>query len=369
MKYENSLTIFIFSLIVSMFLYVIRGISSPSVKVYAGIIAVIVFSIALIGLLITSLLLRRSLSTVYYLLLFLASLMALTLYIISDGLTVLIQYYFALTVLIGLLISLLDFRQLLVIKSRTVEYFRARANEAKLESRKLQDALENQKSKTSRLQDELKENKQSISKLNNEKRSISRNLDQAKRNIGNMTKRIENLNKSRKNATAQKKTVAQLKKEQQKFQRALARSQKQAEYQAELKSKYSKTLSNIRKRKKEEEELLVISSDGKSVHKPKCIVVRNVPKESRKLIKNWQVAKKQGLKGCKLCKPHTKDSIIQNNHIKYKFVASKESDKIHAASCILVKNIAQKDRLFFKNYKAALKKGYTACRICNSGNQ
>ncbi len=161
------------------------------------------------------------------------------------------------------------------------------------------------------------------------------------------------------------KTDDELKKETAKLERELRTKEAEAEKEAELKRQYSRSLKNIRKKKKEEEELLVVSNDGKSVHVPRCIVVRNIPKESRKLVKDWKTAEKEGFKGCKLCKPHIKAKSITKDNVEYLFIASKSSDKIHKAACMLVKNIESKDRTYFKTYRAALKKGYTACRICN----
>jgi len=280
-----------------------------------------------------------------------------------------LQYYFALTVLIALLISLLDFRHLVVIKTKIACYYQAELEKEHSKIEKLKEQLQKQKDQTEASKEEIKKERKTIGQLRGKTSEISKNINSKEKQIKNLSTKIIKLNKSKQNSRKEKKKISELKAEQQKAQRELSKSKREAKNQAELKLKYSKTLNNIRKKKKADEELLVMSSDGKSVHKPKCIIVRNVPKESRKLIKNWKVAKKQGLKGCKLCKPHTKETKVQNNHVKYGFVASKESDKIHKASCLLVKNISKKDKVFFKNYKAALKKGYTSCRICNSGNE
>ncbi|MFH1590776.1 MAG: hypothetical protein ABIC95_02510 [archaeon] len=163
----------------------------------------------------------------------------------------------------------------------------------------------------------------------------------------------------------EKDEMVALQKKASKFERALKAKDVETEKQAELKSKYAKTLRNMRKTKKEAEELLVVSQDGESVHRPKCIAVRNIPKDNRMLIKNWASAKKEGYTGCKLCNPHQEGKVVIRNDQKYKFVASKDSDKLHKASCLLVKRIDNKDRVLFKTYKSALKKGYTACRVCN----
>lgn len=101
------------------------------------------------------------------------------------------------------------------------------------------------------------------------------------------------------------------------------------------------------------------------MHKPKCVAVRNISKEHRKLIKNWNLAKKEGSGGCKLCSSHIKPKVLVHGKINYKFVASKDSDKVHTAACSLVSNIYSNERVFFRTYKAVLKKGYTACRVCN----
>jgi len=370
MKLENSLTIFIFSLVSSMFLYLISGTSSiNAVNIYGGIISAVLFAIAMVGLFATSILRKRSLSSVYYMLLFITALIILIFHILSWGISSLLQSYFALAALIGLLLSLLDFRHIIIIKEKIIQYYQNKFKNAQKEIEKLKNELQKQKEKTEEIQTRIKGKTQTITKLKNKTSQIAKSFNKSEKQINSLNTKIVQLNKRKSSSAKEKKKIAELKTEQQKFQRELARSKKEAKKESELKIKYSKTLLNIRKRKKEAEELLVISSDGKSVHKPKCIIVRNVPKENRKLMKNWKTAKKQGLKGCKLCKPHTKDTTVQNNHIQYKFVASKDSDKVHKASCLLVKNINRKEKIFFKNYKAALKKGYTSCRICNSGTE
>ena len=424
MKYENSLTVFTFLLIASLYLYFVTSISSFRViNVCGEIISIVAFSITLLGLFISSFKIKKSLSCFYYFGLFLLSLLVLVSYILPVVINNLMYYYFILAILIALLLSLLDFRYLILVKSRMVEQYRIRmfklqnelqgqkkaierykseaekkaaevkeakgqvteiksksysiskkASELQQNTYNLQKQLNGQKKSTERYKSEaekkaaeVKEAKGQVTEIKSKSYSVNKELKQREKHILALKKRSDELKKRNENLAKGKKSIAQFKLSQEKLKRDLTKTQKEVNRQAELKAQYSKTLRSIRKRKKEEEELLIVSSDGKSVHRPKCIAVRNIPKENRKLIKNWEDAQKEGYKGCGLCKPHIKPQVIINDNVEYKFVASKISDKVHKASCMQVKNINRKDRDYFKTYKAALKKGYTSCRICNSG--
>ena len=73
-----------------------------------------------------------------------------------------------------------------------------------------------------------------------------------------------------------KKKAAEKVKSQEALERKLKKKEREVEKEAELKRQYSKSLRSVRKHAKEDKELLVVSPDGKSVHKPKCIAVRNI---------------------------------------------------------------------------------------------
>jgi len=410
MKYENSLTIFAFLLVVSLYLYFVSTIPTFSIlQVYGGVIAIIFFAISLLGLFFTSLKIKASSSRFYYFALLVILLFILIFYLFSFNIYNIVRYYLVLAVFIALLLSLLDFRYLISIRWKASKGYHIRISEmqkkidkVEADMEKQKDETEKQKDETKKKADEAKKTKEEFKKLQLKANSAARDSSNRQKHISELNKRTEELRKRNKSLIEYKKKTAplakklkqnenqiselkksidalkernkklsesktkavQLEKSAQMLQRKLSRSQKEADKQAELKKQYSKTLRHVRKRKKEEQELLVVSPDGKSVHRPKCISVRHITKEHRKLIKNWQTAQKQGYKGCKLCKPHVKPKFIVKGDVKYKFVASKSSDKAHKASCTLVRNMEVKDRDYFRTYKAALKKGYTACRVC-----
>lgn len=274
------------------------------------------------------------------------------------------KYYFVLAVLIALLLSLLDFRYIISAKSRIIAEHRSQLSKMENIIDKLQAELQKQKDESSKKTDEIRKTKWQIAEVKGKSTKLI-NEEKTEKHIVELAKRADKFKERSEKLAADRKKFAMSRKEQELLQRKLARSQKEIGRQAELKKQYSKALTNIRKRKKEEEELLVVSSDGKSVHRPKCIAVRHLTKEKRKLIKNWKTAQKEGYVGCGLCKPHIKPVVIVKDKVKYKFVGSKGSDKAHKASCLLVKNISNKDREYFRTYRAAIKKKYTACRVCN----
>jgi len=345
MKNQNSLSIFIFLLVASLFLYFISIISSLSlINRYGRLLSLAFFAISLLGLFLSSLKKKRSFSRYYYIALFLILLVILAIHIFSAGISAILQLYLILAILVALLISLLDYRSNVLAKKKLAEF---EGEKTKLQEKadKLENDLRKQKSLSETQKAELK--KQSNKKLNE------------------LNKKLDSLKDQNKKLAQKGKTISGFTKTNKLLESRLARSRKETEKEAELKRAYSKTIRSARKRKKEEEELLVVSSDGKSVHRPKCITIRNVPKDNRKLIKNWKAAEKEGYKGCKLCKPHIKPKVIVKGNVKYKFVGSRSSDKVHKVSCLLIKNIDNKDREYFRTYRAALKGKYTACRVCN----
>jgi uncharacterized membrane protein YgaE (UPF0421/DUF939 family) len=315
----KSLAITILSLLSVLFLFVVSDMIGSNI---GTTIALGLFAIIIILLTVTS---KRS-SRFFYALLLIASIIMLMLTAMKIAYDSIFALYYVLAVLFALFIAILDI----------INYIE-----------KVEHALDKMKKALDMKNKDLDKRDKKTKQLEKDLESLQNKKDQ--------TKKIANQNKAMKTLeTENKKLKEQVKK-----------AEKETEKQVELKQKYSKTLTNTRKRKKEEEELLIVSSDGKSVHKPKCIAVRNVPKENRKLIKNWETAEKEGYSGCKLCSPHVKPTVIEKDNRKYRFVASKDSDKLHTADCKLIDNINKEEQVYFSTYKAALKKGYTACRVCN----
>jgi hypothetical protein len=368
MKYENSVTIFIFTLLASLFLFFISSMSGLGrISFYGEIISVIFFAISLIGMFIASLKITstRWLSYLYYLLLFIVAIVMLFFRVFYMEISNITRYYFVLAVLIALLLSILDIKRYFLLRIRALRRFKILATSLEQKVAKLEADLKKANSDVEKLRlmivakdEEIKAEKEKAAALARAEKKSRKERAEAVRTAGMYKSRNEKL-------TDQKKKVDELTKEKAKLEREVSSKEKEITKQAELKAKYSKTLNGIRKRKKEDQELLVVSEDGSSVHRPKCISVRNVTKENRKLIKNWKTAKKEGYKGCGLCKPHEKDEVIVRKGVKYKFLGAKDSDKVHKASCVLIKNIDEKDRKYFRSYRAAVKAKYTACRVCN----
>ena len=264
-----------------------------------------------------------------------------------------------------MLLSLLDFRNYIIHLKRIINNQKITINALNKNNTIQQKEMSSFKNKLKTSQEKLDQNNTLIKSLKKDA-SKGRTADKVIKELENKTQnykvRIKKTNKRAKKVNEKLQTVDSQTK---KISRKLKKNEKELNKQEELKKQYAKTLRNIRKRKKEDEELLIVSNDGKSVHRPKCITVRNIDKENRKLIKNWELAQKDGYKGCGLCKPHIKPKVIVKNKIKFKFVASKDSDKVHKAGCVITSKIERKDMEYFRTYKAALKKGFTACRVCN----
>lgn len=276
-----------------------------------------------------------------------------------------IKFYYVLAVLIALLFSLMDYKKIFIDELRLFALCKRKLNESEKEIIDLRASIEVLTRQMGAHKEIIKQKNLEIANAKKETSLAKREAGSAKRSatanenkVVNLNKRIDNLKDKNKRLVKSSKEAIKLTKEKNKLE-------KEVKYQANLKAKYSKTLSTIKRKKKEDKELLVVSKDGGSVHRPKCIAVRNVPKENRILIKNWKLAQKENYKGCGLCKPHIKSEVIVRKGVKFKFVGSKTSDKVHKASCVLIKKIDEKDRQYFRTYKVALKKKFTACRVCN----
>ncbi|MCF7859984.1 MAG: hypothetical protein K9N07_11800 [Candidatus Cloacimonetes bacterium] len=364
MKDRKLALIFISLMIVDIFFYFVSQFHSLFGS-FNNIIIFSVYGFALFGLVIASR--RKSLITMYYFGLFLVSGLLFIYFMMNP--TDFIKYFYILSVLIALVLAIIDLRmgsrkierdlraRIQVLKDRhEIELKNQKANEAYNKNEKLE-------SKTAALEKEISESKSKINSYRSEIKSYKTEINSYKKEIDTLKKQLEKTSKIEVTQT-QRRRISKLLSEKTELEKTLSKKEQEIEKQAELKQKYSKSLRNIRKSRKAEEELLVVAQDGKSVHRPKCIAVRNIPKDNRKLIANWKTAQKDGYKGCGLCRPHIIPKVITKGNRKFRYVASKGSDKVHKLSCVLVKNIKEKD--LFSTYKQALKKGYTACRVCIS---
>jgi methylphosphotriester-DNA--protein-cysteine methyltransferase len=356
MKDKKLALIFITLLIVDIFYYFIIQFYGLSVTANS-IIAFAVYGSALFGLI--SLTKRKSYTTLYYLGFFVIS-GVLFLYYMFGQLTI-IKYFYILSVLIALVLAVFDLkirsRKKILTLKKEIQFLKE-SHELELKNqianfKGARDHNVNLGVKAAAQEKEIFKAKSRVKECLSDINEYKKKIDYFKEQIPNETV-----------VKTQRKIISKLMTEKSNLEDKLSIKEKEIAKQEELKNKYSKTLRIIRKRKKQEEELLVVAYDGKSVHRPKCIAVRNIPKDNRKLIANWKTAEKEGYRGCGLCRPHIMPKVVVMGSRKYKFVASKDSDKVHKLSCVLVKNIKDKD--LFTTYKQALKKGYTACRVCIS---
>jgi hypothetical protein len=382
MKYGNSLITFIYILLADLFLYFAASIYPGTFLVpYADILFALVFSLSLFGFFLSSFREQSRISWTYYYLLWLISLVFIFLYIFQPELLLNIaKYYFVLSVLIALLLAILDY------KKHTARSIRSERARYLLEKQKYQGILNYQKKNLEELREysstlkelneeykikneqkntEIGEAQRELSIFRREAELISSQIKRGQLSIEDLEHKTTQLRDRNAKIEEAKLKLAHLERQNLLLRKELGRKMGEAQRQSFLKEKYSKTLKNIRKDKKELESLLVVSPDGNSVHRPNCIVVRNVAKEDRKLIPSWKEAKAQNYKGCKLCNPQKNNESVVKGTVKYRFVGGKGLDKIHRLSCTSVARIAPKERQYFRSYKQAVKKGYTPCRVCN----
>jgi myosin heavy subunit len=429
MKYGNSLIIFIYLLLADLFLYSAASLYPATfLGPYTDLAFTLIFSLSLLGFFLSSFDQQKNDSRFYYYFLWIVSLIFVFLYIFeTKALANIAKYYFVLAVLIALLLAILDYKRYTAGKIRLerlrrlqdkqkyqgmINYQKRNLSELRDYSHTLKElneeykiANENKnteigsaqrelmqiKREASMISDQIKKGQLSIEELDRKTLQLkdkSAKIEEAKANLAHIERQNLLLRKELSKKAAElrekealhgrylstlkqvadsKKAVKELEQDNTKLKRVVSKVESEAQKQEELKQKYSKTLLNMKNAKRDLEELLVVSPDGGSVHRPTCIAVRNIPKESRKLIKNWKEAIKQGYKGCKLCSPDKKykDNVLMKGSTKYRYIGSKGSDKFHKISCSLVKRIHPADKLYFKSYKQALNKGYTECRVCD----
>ncbi|MBN1156433.1 hypothetical protein JXA85_02370 [Candidatus Woesearchaeota archaeon] len=397
---HNKLTGLIFVLAAGLFGYLVLKLLGISMNPYGTIVFALIVAIACIVF--SALKFSRIEKVLQFYNIFMA-IVAITIIVeLMLGVSIkCLDILFSISVFINILLTLLFYRRYMAKAKMLAEKERKRRqmelrkrleekqnlekqlNDTVGKAEKLKEENHGYKQKAMEQESILKEQKAELRKLSEKSENAEEALEKAKANLqkyaqttGLLKEKAQRLNEKikdkeqleselKRKEAAEKKKKEDAEKEKKKLETELKKKELEVQKEAELKRQYSKTLRNIRKKKKQEKELLVVSNDGKSVHRPKCIVVRNIPKESRKLVKDWKTAEKEKYRGCQLCKPHVKAKTVIKNDVEYLFVASKESDKVHKAACLLVKNIESKDKLYFKTYRQALKKGYTACRICN----
>ena len=427
MKYGNSLIIFIYILLADLFLYFVASLYPTNLfGIYADLAFSVIFSLSLFGFFLSSFTQQSRESRFYYYFLWVVSLIYIYLYIFQPGsLLKIARYYFVLAVLIALLLAILDYKRHssrrftqereLRLKDQQkytgiLNYQQKNLNELREYSSTLKEMNEEYQIRNEQKNHEIGEAQRELMILRREAELITEQIrngqlsmeeldrktlqlkektlkiEEVRRKLAHIERQNLLLRKQLGNKMAElrekgilrqkyiqtlkrvadsKKDAKQLEQENLKLKRTIGRVTSHSEKQEELKQKYSKTLRNIQKDKQELESLLVVSPDGKSVHRPNCIVVRNISKEDRKLIPSWKEARKLNYKGCKLCSPNKNNESVVKGTVKYRFVGGKSSDKIHRLSCVLVNRIAPHERQYFRTYKQAVKNGYTPCRVCN----
>jgi hypothetical protein len=391
MRNQNALSVFIYVLVAELFFYFVASVSAGSLfGGYVDLFFAAAFCVTLMGVLAASFKQTGRKIRLFYYLLWIVSLIFVYLYIFHSGTVMpVLKYYFVLAVLIALLLSILGHRgqriqkRYVVVGTNAAELERQRRLAEKVEylnalkerGRQLEDlkayteSLRAVKEKYQLDSEDkllkLAQTREELDRLGRETEIVGKRLADGMRYKQELVRKEGMLADKSKKMEEVRIRLSELQKKNDALKKVLGKAVNEAERQAGLKQKYSKTLNNIHKAKKEEESLLVVSPDGKSVHRPACIAVRNISKENRKLIPSWKEAKKLDYKGCKLCKPYVENDFVMRNGSKFRFVVSRDSDKLHKTNCTVLKSIADKDKQYFKSYKQAVKKGYTPCRVCN----
>lgn len=390
MRNHDALSVFIYVLVAELFLYFVASFSMGNLLGGLGdLFFAAALCITLLGILVASYRHGSRKLRFFYYLLWIVSLIFVYLYIFHYGeVQPFLKYYFMLAVLVALLVSILDRkvhgqRKYIVVKSKDAEMERQRRlSESIMYQREIDEQnkrLEDLKAYTEKLRSvkakyqqesedkllKLAKAREELDRQANETQMVGKRLADGVRYKEELDKKDSMLADKNRKMQEDRQKLSELQKKNDALRKVLNKAIGEAEKQSELKQKYSKTLTNIRKAKKEEEALLVVSPDGKSVHRPACIAVRTISKENRRLIPNWKEAKAEGYKGCKLCKPHEENDYVIRDGVKYRFVVSRDSDKIHKTNCTVLKSISDSDKVYLKSYKSAVKKGYTPCRVCN----
>ncbi|MBN1385566.1 hypothetical protein JW968_01150 [Candidatus Woesearchaeota archaeon] len=127
--------------------------------------------------------------------------------------------------------------------------------------------------------------------------------------------------------------------------------------------KLKKELASVKKRAKRAPAMkadshFVASKTGNTFHRPHCVAVNKIAKEQVVWYDTAKKAQKAKYKACKVCNP------LSSNGKKRYFVANKDGNKVHRASCVVADKIPKKKRIVFRQENAALKKGYKPCKLC-----
>jgi methylphosphotriester-DNA--protein-cysteine methyltransferase len=100
---------------------------------------------------------------------------------------------------------------------------------------------------------------------------------------------------------------------------------------------------------------LVASKNSDKYHLAVCATAQKIDAANKITFNTPEDAVKAGYSPCKLCNPPTKTAI---------FVASRNSDKYHVASCKMAQNISAENKVAFASAEDAKKAGYTPCKAC-----
>ena len=100
------------------------------------------------------------------------------------------------------------------------------------------------------------------------------------------------------------------------------------------------------------------SKDSDKYHTMDCPIVKNIKEANKVIFKTAAEAQKAGYKACKKCQPGETAAVDA------KFVASKDGEKYHMATCKLVAHIKDGNKVGFTTKEEAQKAGYKPCTIC-----
>jgi len=98
----------------------------------------------------------------------------------------------------------------------------------------------------------------------------------------------------------------------------------------------------------------VASKGSDKFHTADCPIGKNIKAENKVSFDTAQDAVKAGYKPCQKCDPLAGEG----------FVASKNSDKYHVATCAMAKKITADNLVKFKSEEEAAKAGYKPCQLC-----
>ena len=104
----------------------------------------------------------------------------------------------------------------------------------------------------------------------------------------------------------------------------------------------------------------VASKNSDKYHLATCSLAQKIDDANKVTFDKAEKAVKAGYSPCKVCNPPTKGKA---------YVASKGGDKYHLASCTAAQRIETANLVVYSTKKDAEKEGYKPCQICLSKSE